>query len=221
MERLGLFGGSFDPVHLGHVAIAAQAAEELRLDQVLFIPAADPPHKRQLGASYGQRLAMLERALADYETFSVSLIEAECPSPSYTASTLLALHQRLGQGAERYFLIGADSLLELHLWYCWQDLLRLTRFIVISRPGIALTAVQEALAQLPGPFHPNPTKRHWQRADGAAFTLLYNRLEENISSSAIRALLRCGKKSSGLDGRVMEYIEQEGLYHFFSPKIQK
>ncbi len=214
MERIGLLGGTFDPVHQGHLALAVQAAEELHLDRVLFIPATDPPHKRQLWASYGHRVAMLEATLAEHEGLAVSLIEAECPSPSYTATTLLELHQRLAGCL--HFLIGADSLLELHLWYRWQELLRLTRFVVISRPGIPSAAVQQALERLPGPFYPDASKRHWQRADGAEFTLLCNRLQENISSTAIRDLLRRGEKSDVLDRRVMEYIVREGLYGFSS-----
>lgn len=95
IARIGLFGGTFDPVHKGHLAIARQAAQEARLDQVLFIPAADPPHKARLGASYRHRVAMLETLLghsvaAGYR-FAVSLLEAELPFPSYTVDTLFEL----------------------------------------------------------------------------------------------------------------------------------
>ncbi len=209
MERIGLFGGTFDPVHRGHLAIAGQAAEELRLDQVLFIPAADPPHKRKTWASYAQRVAMLELAFADHSRFSISLIEAELPAPSYTVDTLLELRKRLA--GQFYFLIGADSLLELHLWHRYQELLQLTNFAVISRPGIALDAMRQALARLPGPFLPDAAEMRWQRKDGAEFVFLINLLKEDISSSAIREQLRRGKKTEMLDERVMGYIEREVL----------
>jgi nicotinate-nucleotide adenylyltransferase len=213
MERLGLFGGTFDPVHRGHLAIAAQAAEELRLDRVLFIPAADPPHKRKTWANYGQRVAMLEAALAGQERFAVSLLEAELPSPSYTVDTLLELHKRLvGQCCSLHFLIGADSLLELHLWYRCQDLLRLTKFIVISRPGISLTAMRQAIERLPGSFLSDTAGMRWRRDDGAEFAFILNRVKEDISSTAIRTQLQRGEKPEFLDKRVWEYIEQEGLY---------
>ncbi len=202
VERIGLLGGTFDPVHHGHLAIAAQAAEELRLDRVLFIPAADPPHKRKTWANYGQRVAMLEAALADDDRFSISLIEAELPAPSYTVDTLLELRKRLA--GQFYFLIGADSLLELHLWHRFQDLLKLTKFIVISRPGIPLPAMRQAMERLPGNF-----------------VLLVNRLKEDISSSAIREQLRQGEKTELLDRRVMGYIEWEGLYQILSKNQQK
>ncbi|WP_417915460.1 nicotinate-nucleotide adenylyltransferase [Candidatus Electronema sp. JM] len=210
MERIGLFGGTFDPVHRGHLAIAEQAAEELRLDQLLFIPAADPPHKRKTWASYAQRVAMLELALADHSRFSISLIEAELPAPSYTVDTLLELRKRLT--GQFYFLIGADSLLELHLWHRHQKLLQLTNFVVISRPGIALDAMRQAMARLPGPFLPDAAGMRWRRVDGAEFVFLINRLKEDISSSAIREQLRRGEKTELLDGRVMGYIERKKVY---------
>jgi nicotinate-nucleotide adenylyltransferase len=211
MERIGLFGGTFDPVHCGHLAIAEQAAEELRLEQMLFIPAPDPPHKRKTVATYGQRIAMLELALAGQSRFSVSLLEAELPVPSYTVDTLLELRKRLT--GQFYFLIGADSLLELYLWYRLEELLRLTNFAVISRPGIALDAMRQAIARLPGDFLPNDAgQMRWQREDGTAFVLLINRLKEDVSSTAIRAQLRRGDTTELLDRKVMEYVEQEGLY---------
>jgi nicotinate-nucleotide adenylyltransferase len=211
MERIGLFGGTFDPVHCGHVAIAEQAAEELRLDQMLFIPAPDPPHKRKTVATYGQRVAMLELALAGHSHFSVSLLEAELPKPSYTVDTLLELRKRLA--GQFYFLLGADSLLELHLWHRLAELLQLTNFAVISRPGIALTAMQEAIARLPGGFLPYDAEQmRWQRADRAEFVLLVNRLKEDVSSTAIRAQLRLGTEAELLDRHLAEYIEQKSLY---------
>jgi nicotinate-nucleotide adenylyltransferase len=210
VERIGLFGGTFDPVHRGHLAIAAQAAEELRLDRVLFIPAADPPHKRKTWADYGQRVAMLEAALTDDDRFSISLIEAELPAPSYTVDTLLELRRRLA--GQFYFLIGADSLLELHLWHRFQDLLKLTKFIVISRPGIPLTAMRQAMERLPGPFLPDAAGMRWQREDGAEFIFILNWLKEDVSSSAIREQLWRGEKTELLDRRVVGYIEREGLY---------
>ncbi len=211
MERIGLFGGTFDPVHCGHLAIAEQAAEELHLEQMLFIPAPDPPHKRKTVATYGQRVAMLELALADHHRFSVSLLESELPAPSYTVDTLIELRKRLT--GQFYFLIGADSLLDLHLWHRLDELLKLTNFAVISRPGIEITAMQKVLAQLPGGFLSNDTKQlRWQRADGTEFVLLVNRLKEDVSSSEIRAQVQQNKTTALLDRRVTEYIAREELY---------
>ena len=224
--RIGLFGGTFDPVHNGHLAIAYQAAEEARLDQVIFIPAADPPHKKTPGASYRHRVAMLEIMLeimletafdgapVDRDRFGISLLEAELPFPSYTVDTLSELKKRL-HGPIFYFIIGADSLLDLHRWYQYQKLLSLTHFIVISRPGISLAAMQDAVQHLPGFFLPDTSsgqRKRWCRSDGAEILLLVNRLQEDISSTMIRTELRQGRGPESMDSRVREYIVKEGLY---------
>ncbi len=221
--RIGLFGGTFDPVHKGHLAIACQAAEEARLDQVLFIPAADPPHKKTPGASYWHRVAMLEIMLEtalrgpslEQDCLAISLLEAELPFPSYTVDTLSELKKRL-HGPIFYFIIGADSLLDLHRWYQYQELLSLTHFIVISRPGISLAAMQGAVQRLPGSFLPDTLsgqKKRWLRSDGAEILLLVNRLQEDISSTMIRAGLGQGREEPDeIDSRVLEYIMREGLY---------
>ncbi|MGB5686801.1 MAG: nicotinate (nicotinamide) nucleotide adenylyltransferase [Candidatus Electrothrix sp.] len=225
VARIGLFGGTFDPVHNGHLAIARQAAEEARLDQVLFIPSADPPHKKTPGASYWHRVDMLEIILKtsfsgapvdqDYQDrFAISLLEAELPFPSYTVDTLFELKKRL-LNARCYFIIGADSLLDLHCWYQYQKLLSLTHFIVLSRPGISLAAMQNAVQRLPGSFVPDTSygqHKRWLRSDGAEILLLVNRLREDISSTVIRAELGQGRAPQDVDSRVREYIAREGLY---------
>jgi nicotinate-nucleotide adenylyltransferase len=222
-KRVGLFGGTFDPVHNGHLAIACQAAEEAQLDQVLFIPAADPPHKKTPGASYWHRVAMLEIMLKtalgeapveQQDCFAISLLEAELPFPSYTVDTLAELKKRL-HGPIFYFIIGADSLLDLHRWYQYQKLLSLTHFIVLSRPGISLAAIQNAVQRLPGSFLSDTSsgqQKHWRRFDGAEILLLVNRLKEDISSTMIRAKLRQGRVPQDVDSGVQEYITQEELY---------
>ncbi|MCW5211846.1 nicotinate (nicotinamide) nucleotide adenylyltransferase [Desulfobulbus sp. TB] len=217
-KRIGLFGGTFDPVHKGHLSIASQAAQEARLDQVLFIPAADPPHKKKPRASYWHRVAMLKTAFAELsfeqDRFVLSLLEAELPFPSYTVDTLLELKKRL-LNPRCYFIIGADSLLDLHQWYQYQKLLCLTNFIVVSRPGVSLSAMQRAVKCLPGSFQSNTSNTSnqcWLRSDGAEILLLINRLTKKISSTMIRAALQQGKAPQDVDPHVREYIAQEGLY---------
>lgn len=216
-ERIGLFGGTFDPVHAGHLAIARQAAQELRLDRVIFIPAVDPPHKKKPVASYGHRVAMLEAAFAgdssaEQGRFAISLLEAELPAPSYTVDTLLELKKRLAGRNSFYFIIGADSLLELRLWYRYQKITELTGFIVISRPGIPVSAMRRAVEQLPGSFFPDASRRLWRCSNGAEIVMITNKLSENISSSMIRKQLRRGEQPDTLHDRVLEYIVQHGLY---------
>ncbi|WP_339138016.1 MAG: nicotinate (nicotinamide) nucleotide adenylyltransferase [Candidatus Electrothrix sp. GW3-4] len=218
--RIGLFGGAFDPVHNGHLAIAHQATKEAWLDVVLFIPTADPPHKAGLGASYWHRVAMLETALTGasmaQEHFVISLLEAELSFPSYTVNTLSELKKRL-LDPRCYFIIGADSLLDLHLWYQYQKLLCLTHLIVISRPGIPLSAMQQAIECLPGFFHPDTSGQRWRRSDGAEILLLMNQLTEDISSTMIRVELQQGRVPQEVDSRVRAYIEEYGLYQEEGP----
>ncbi|MCI5222560.1 MAG: nicotinate (nicotinamide) nucleotide adenylyltransferase [Candidatus Electrothrix sp. AR4] len=215
-KRIGLFGGTFDPVHAGHLAIARQAIEAVQLDRVFFIPAADPPHKKKTGAAYGHRVAMLEAALTEeaqeQDQYVISLLEAELPSPSYTIKTLLELNNRLIGRNSLYFIIGADSLLELHLWYRYQELIRMTGFIVISRPGIPVSDMRQAIEQLPGSFLPDAARQRWIRADGAEIFLLANKLTKNISSSMIRGLLRYGKQPDTLPYQTRQYIIRHNLY---------
>lgn len=215
-KKTGLFGGTFDPVHNGHLAIAGRAEEALSLDQVIFIPAADPPHKKGTGASYGHRVAMLETALAgsdDYnknKKFEISLLEAERSAPSYTVDTLLEMKKRLGK-PHYYFIIGADSLLELHLWYRYQELPGLTDFIVVARPGISLQKISQAIRRLPGPFISDKSQQQWKRPDGAEIVYLAD-VCKRISSSTIRMQLAQGQRPDTVDRRVLDYIFDHRLY---------
>jgi nicotinate (nicotinamide) nucleotide adenylyltransferase len=161
---------------------------------------------------------MLETAFSgasvDQDRFAISLLEAELSFPSYTVDTLSELKKRLLY-PRCYFIIGADSLLDLHRWYQYQKLLILTNFIVISRPGISFSAMQKAVECLPGSFLPDTSsgqQKRWRSSDGAEILLLVNRLKEDISSSVIRAGLRQGKVPHDVNPQVREYIAQEGLY---------
>lgn len=139
--RIGLLGGSFDPIHYGHLAIAEEARVALGLEQVLFIPAAQQPFKQgQHTATAEARLAMVQLACADNPAFAVSAIEIERAGPSYTAVTLAALRERYD--AELYLILGADSLADLPRWYQAQRVVELARIIAVGRPGAAVQAEQ-------------------------------------------------------------------------------
>lgn len=214
-RRIGLLGGTFDPVHEGHVAVAEQAEVSLSLDRILFIPAADPPHKKQPGASYSHRVAMLELALeGTHKEYEISLLEAERQAPSYTVDTLLELKKRLGNEGF-FFIMGADSLLDLHLWYRFRELPGLTDFIIAARPGISLHDVHFAVEQLPGSFVFNAQEMSWQRLDGAAIYYLAE-VSRAVSSSEIRRQLSRGQRPASVNSRVLDYIAVNRLYleHF-------
>jgi nicotinate-nucleotide adenylyltransferase len=135
MPRVGVFGGTFDPPHLGHLALAEWARERLELDEVLFVPAGQPPHKRAVrltGARH--RLAMTRLAARGNRAFRVSTIELESATPSYTVETLRRLRAKR-PGSRWYLLLGADSLDEFHTWHEPEAIAALATLVVAARPG--------------------------------------------------------------------------------------
>jgi nicotinate-nucleotide adenylyltransferase len=157
--RIGILGGTFDPIHYGHLAIAEEARIALQLDRVLFVPAAQQPLKRGAHiATPEQRLAMTQLACAHNDTFEVSRIELDRPGPSFTLNTLETLHA--AEIGELHFILGADALADLPRWYGVVRILQLARIIAVGRPGSApdltvtgqaLPALSERLSVLEGP----------------------------------------------------------------------
>lgn len=131
--RTGVFGGTFDPVHLGHLILAEQCRDQARLDQVLFVPAAQPPHKPQPQAPFAARVEMLQLALSGNPAFQIDEIEADRAGPSYTADTLDIMHQRRPD-AELFLIVGADSLRDLPSWYQPERILAHATLLVVGRP---------------------------------------------------------------------------------------
>jgi nicotinate-nucleotide adenylyltransferase len=183
--RLALFGGTFDPIHNAHLTVAREAAGQLGLDQVWFIPAAHPPHKTvQTGASYEDRFRMVELACQADGRFHASRLEADA-GKSYSIQTVERVR---ATGEQPYFIIGADAFAEIGTWYRWRDLVRLTDFIVVTRPGHDYTA-------------PEGARVH--RLDTVALP---------VSSSEIRRRLAQGETPSELPPAVAAYIAEKGLY---------
>jgi len=198
-RQVGLFGGTFNPVHRGHVAIAEDALRLFGLDEVWLLPAAVPPLKPTAGlASNADRLAMLELALAEHGNPRLRAcdIEYTLPPPSYTIRTVLALQERFPETAFS-FIIGADSLQTLHLWHRVPELLELLPFLVLARPGYE---PREGDIQLPPPY---PAR------------LLANLRTATLStaaSSAIREELARTRTSAQLAAPVLDYVRLHGLY---------
>src|SRR5262245_16024054 len=132
--RLGIFGGSFDPVHTGHLILAEQCREQARLDRVLFVPAARPPHKTRELTPFHHRAEMRTLAIAGNPAFVVDELEKDRPGPSFTADTLEQLHQREPE-AELWLILGADSLFDVPRWYRPERILELAGLLVVGRPG--------------------------------------------------------------------------------------
>jgi len=150
-QRLGIYGGTFDPPHLGHLILAETAADCLGLTQVLFVPAADPPHKSEddIRAAASHRAAMVERAIAGNGRFALSRVDLDRPGPHYSVDMLRLLHEQ-HPGAELVFLIGADSLRDLPRWSRPLELITLATLGVMRRPGVEpdLTALERVIPGL-------------------------------------------------------------------------
>ena len=151
--RLGLLGGSFNPVHNGHLAIARQTREALGLDQVLFIPTSHPPHKPNNSLAPAQnRYEMVRLAIASDPTFAISDVEIRRPGKSYTIDTVRLLQQEYGAQTQLFFLIGLDAFLDFPSWRDPQTLLTLCRFVVLSRPGLSFRSLSTVALLPPIPY---------------------------------------------------------------------
>jgi nicotinate-nucleotide adenylyltransferase len=146
VKRIGVLGGTFDPLHVGHLRAAEVVRDALRLDKVLFVPASTPPHKASAPVTPPEhRAGMLERALSGEPFFDVSHVELERGGRSYTIDTLEAL--AAGSTDSFYFITGTDAFSEIRTWHRWRELLEKHRFVVHERPGFPIEAVRDVLAQ--------------------------------------------------------------------------
>lgn len=132
---IGIIGGTFDPIHFGHLRIALEVAERCELEQVRFIPGHIPPHRPQPVASPEQRWEMVNLAIAQTRCFSADRRELERDGASYTVDTLTSLRQEVGNDVPLVFIMGTDAFLGFQSWHCWQGILKLAHLVVTQRPG--------------------------------------------------------------------------------------
>jgi nicotinate-nucleotide adenylyltransferase len=196
--RIGVFGGSFDPVHVGHLIVAEVLRHALALERVIFLPAGRPPHKpTQELAHDADRLRMLTLALAGAPCFEVSTVDLDRPGPSYTAESLRVLRGQLPADCELYFLIGQDSLRDFPTWHAPDEIARQARLGVALRPGVTTTveAVNRAVPETIG------------RIELVPVPLI------EVASRAIRANIRAGGPYRfQVPPAVADYIAARGLY---------
>lgn len=210
--KLGLLGGTFNPIHLAHLRIAEAAREAAGLEQVLFIPAADPPHKPlAYNVPFKMRYEMVQEAIADHPKFSVSDIEAQLQGKSYTVETLKALH-KVRPADELHFIIGSDSFLEIGSWHRFGELFSLASLVVVTRPGSSVT---EPLMQLPkevkGQFKQDNAV--CLRHDSGTTIRFVEDCTLDISSSHLRERIALGRSVRYLVPKEVEnYIAQKELY---------
>ncbi len=192
--RIGLFGGSFDPVHLGHLSLAHTALDSLKLDQIQLIPAGQPWQRPQLGASPEHRLNMLRLATQGSDAVSINPIEIQRVGPTYTIDTLEALDPN----HDYFWILGSDQLANFCSWHRWPDIAQRVQLAVAQRPGSTLTAPDALSLWL---------SSHQQKLLVIPFEPL------DISATAIRQRIAQHISAHALIPKVVEqYIHEHGLY---------
>jgi len=200
MKRIGIMGGTFNPVHKGHLALSKAAAEEFALDEVVFIPSGNPPHKPKgevIDKEY--RFKMVKLAIQGQKNYKASRLELDRPGYSYAVDTFNALKEKYGGSAKLFYIMGLDSINEILEWKKPLELFKLCEFIVGTRPGTRLRTFRRLL-KFP-PLEREVDKIHLME------------LKEDISASDIRDRLKTGKPVGHLIPKVVEnYIKRKGLY---------
>jgi nicotinate-nucleotide adenylyltransferase len=224
--NIGLFGGTFDPIHRGHLKVARAAAARFRLREIWFVPADVPPHKQRTPVtSYFHRYSMVAMALSESPDFLPSLLEAPEPEahmerhPSYSIDTVRKMRAGLRRGDRLYFLIGIDAFRDIAKWHLAEELLRECEFII--------AALEDVAKSLPDGLRPTLKELRAVGLDEAlrprGMTLhLLPETHEDVSATQIRAAVKRGKGLTELvPEAVAEYIRKEGLYRQARPTAKK
>lgn len=209
---LGVLGGTFDPIHLGHVAAAEAAQRTLSLDSILLVPSRIPPHRADpVTAGAEDRFAMAELVAADRAGWSASRIELDREGSSYTYDTLLELQETLRD--ELFFITGADAFAEIATWSRYPAVLDLANFVVVSRPGITLDSLRERVPSALERESPCPPASLRDLRALKTRVILVEADTPDVSSTEIRRRVREGQSLSGLvPDPVAGYIRAHRLY---------
>ncbi|MEH6595016.1 MAG: nicotinate-nucleotide adenylyltransferase [Colwellia polaris] len=209
-KLIALLGGTFDPIHFGHILPAQETAKWLNAEQLFLIPVHIPPHKLGTHANAKHRANMVLLVCDTDPVFHLDNRELTRQSRSYTVDTLKEIKAEQPE-ADLYFIMGMDSLLTFTTWYCWQDILSLCNLVVNIRPGYNHQSLETLLApELKDRLIYNPTEIQPQ---STGLVLIHESQAVNISSTEIRAKIQSGKDySQDLPAQVYHYIEQHKLY---------
>lgn len=206
---IGIFGGTFDPIHFGHLRSALELFEQLPLAEIRFIPCRQPPHRQSPVASPEQRLTLLQLAIADEPKFRIDRRELSRSGLSYMVDTLASLRAEQSN-RPLCLMLGTDSFRGLSRWYRWDELIELAHLLVMKRPGESLPRDGPLGYSLAARSTQDPTQLE-QQAAGLIVTLEVTQLD--ISATRIRAAIRAGKSARYLlPETVWEYIQEERLY---------
>ena len=214
-RRIGILGGTFDPIHFGHLNVAEAAQAVLGLDRMFVITANIPPHRPQPVASAYHRFAMAALAVAGRSGWRAADLELRSDAPSYTSTTLERFHERGYTPTELFFVIGADAFAEIGTWRDYPQILDGTHFVVVSRPGFPVGELAHRLPLL-------APRMTWPPADAILqidpLIFLIDEPTADVSSSAIRHRLTAAESIEGLvPPSVAQHIEQHGLYTSMTP----
>jgi nicotinate-nucleotide adenylyltransferase len=208
-DPIAIFGGTFNPIHFGHLRSALELVEALSLRELRFVPAASPPHRRAPGVSAAHRAAMVEAAIAGEERFLCDRRELRRDGPSYTYDTLLSLREEIGARRPLILTVGSDAVLSLDTWYRWRELLDVAHLLVLARPGWTLPSegvVADTLRRRQG-------EEQALRSTPAGVVLSRVLRPLHVASTDIRALLQSGRSARYLTpDAVLAYIREHGLY---------
>lgn len=215
-RRIALYGGTFDPVHVGHTALARRLLELFSLDEVLFIPAHVAPHKRDREVSPAlHRYAMLALATQDEERFRVSTVELDAPESPYTVGTLERFVETTGCEARLFFVMGADSWQEITTWREWERVLTLTDIIVVTRPGyeVGTAHVTRAISERVVDTRGRGSVEEALNEEGGTRIYLSDAVVMDVSATGVRRAARDGADLGEMVAPpVAEYIRKYGLY---------
>jgi nicotinate-nucleotide adenylyltransferase len=215
-RKLGIFGGTFDPLHNGHLQLAKVAIRELKLHQVIFVPCGSPPHKSHSGISaFSHRLAMIELATKNSALLSSSSIESTLKAPTYTIDMLKSIRQMYHEQEKFFFLVGSDAFLDIASWKNYYRLLAEITFVLVMRTGDRIYEVEKFLNKLG--FAKKGRKWRLVDAPEAQLILLSEQIDD-ISATDIRQKVRNNQTIDNLvPPEIREYIAAHKLYTADSP----
>jgi nicotinate-nucleotide adenylyltransferase len=215
IRRLGILGGTFDPVHMGHMDLADAAHGALGLTGMILVTSNVPPHRAQPVTSAYHRFAMVAFAVQERPDWRAADLELRFDAPSFTSSTLGRFHDRGYQPIELFFVIGADAFFEIESWRDYPNILEAAHFVVISRPRVPVREVPERLPHLASRIVTSPLDA---LSSAIPLIILIDAATADVSSTAIRDRRTAGQSIAGLVlPRVQQHIEQHGLYTSMTP----
>jgi nicotinate-nucleotide adenylyltransferase len=213
MRLVGILGGTFNPIHYGHLRMAQELADGLGMDEVKFIPSANPPHKDSVTVSAEHRAAMVKLAIADNPKFSIDELELSRDGASYTIDTLISLRETLGKDTSLCLMMGSDAFVKLNTWHRWRELLNYTHIILVQRPdqGKPQEALPEVLQTLLRDHYAEDVSE--LSKTNAGLINMQAISAQDISASQIRENLKHGVSVRYLlPNDVINYIQRQQLY---------